>query len=260
MPAHAEPLPSEAAPLGPAACEAFRADGFVVISGMLDRALVDRVTRWTMDLAAAPELPGRQMVYGEASLIDPERRLVQRIENFCPFHAGFRDLLEEGPLIAAAAQLFGEPAVMFKDKINFKMPGGHGFKAHQDQAAGWDRYAPIFVTVLVTLDATTIENGCLEMVAGKHKEGLLGAEWNPLDHGDLDYKPLPTAPGDVVLFDSYAPHSSEPNNTDKPRRLLFFTYNLAEYGDHFAQYYADKHETFPPDIERDPSKSYKFRV
>jgi hypothetical protein len=27
-----------------------------------------------------------------------------------------------------------------------------------------------------------------------------------------------------------------------------------------AQYYADKHKSFPPDIDRDPGKEYVFRV
>ncbi len=65
----------------------------------------------------------------------------------------------------------GGPVVLFKDKINFKMPGGPGFKAHQDQQAGWTRYAPLFVTALVTIDPATLENGCLEMVPGRHREG-----------------------------------------------------------------------------------------
>mmetsp|Transcript_21388 Transcript_21388/g.63932 ORF Transcript_21388/g.63932 Transcript_21388/m.63932 type:complete len:240 (-) Transcript_21388:689-1408(-) len=34
-----------------------------------------------------------------------------------------------------ASQAFGEPAVLFKDKINFKGPGGAGFLAHQDATA-----------------------------------------------------------------------------------------------------------------------------
>jgi hypothetical protein len=32
---------------------------------------------------------------------------------------------------AAVSDLFGEPASLFKEKINFKLPGGGGFLAHQ---------------------------------------------------------------------------------------------------------------------------------
>ena len=66
--------------------------------------------------------------------------------------------------------------------------------------------------------------------------------------------------GDVVFFDSFAPHASKPNRTDTPRRLLYLTYNLCRAGDHRARYHAEKHAAFPPDIERDPAGRYVFRV
>jgi len=34
--------------------------------------------------------------------------------------------------------LFGEPPVLFKEKINYKLPGCRPDKLHQDQAAGWN--------------------------------------------------------------------------------------------------------------------------
>ena len=73
-------------------------------------------------------------------------------------------------------------------------------------------------------------------------------------------QPVPTQAGDVVFFDSFVPHASKPNFTDRPRRILYLTYNLASHGDHRAQYYAEKHASFPPDIERDGTTSYVFRV
>ena len=66
--------------------------------------------------------------------------------------------------------------------------------------------------------------------------------------------------GDVIFFDSHAPHVSKPNFIAPPRRLLYLTYNLASQGDHRGQYYADKRASFPPDIERETGKSYVFRV
>jgi len=69
--------------------------------------------------------------------------------------------------------------VLFKDKINFKLPGGDGFKPHQDQQAGWSTYADLFITAMVSLDATTADNGCLELCAGQHTRGLLGVSGRP---------------------------------------------------------------------------------
>ena len=142
------------------------------------------------------------------------------------------------------------------------MPGGAGFKAHQDQQAGWGRFAPLFVTALVSIDAATVENGCLEIAAGRHKQGLLGEEWRPLDAAAarLELEPIPTAPGDVILFDSFVPHASKENFTDAPRRVLYLTYNRASEGDHRLRYYREKHASFPPDIDRVPGRAYVFRV
>ena len=44
------------------------------------------------------------------------------------------------------------------------------------------------------------------------------------------------------------------------RRIYYATYNRASAGDFMDRYYADKHKNFPPDIDRDPTKQYVFRV
>ena len=251
----------EVAPLVSAEQRAtFERAGYLVVSDFLDGVEALRLAEWTDELASYPEVPGRHMVYYEdSSRVDGER-LLSRIENFCPHHEGFRGLLTTGRVVEIVSELLGEPAVLFKDKINFKMPGGSGFKAHQDVQAGWDRYAALHLTVLISIDEATVDNGCLELVAGAHRGGLLGDMWKPLDDGQLEYVPRPTRPGDALLFDSFVPHRSEANHTDHPRRVLYVTYNRASEGDHRGRYYADKRASFPPDCERDPGKRYVYRV
>ncbi|HIE20180.1 MAG TPA: phytanoyl-CoA dioxygenase family protein, partial [Rhodospirillales bacterium] len=53
--------------------------------------------------------------------------------------------------------------MLFKEKVNFKMPGGGGFKPHQDSQAGWDKYADFYVSALVSIDEATVKNGCLQL-------------------------------------------------------------------------------------------------
>ena len=243
--------------------EAFLRDGFVVVPGLFDEAEIARISDWTDDLERRPDEPGRAMKYFEPSLLRPGERVLQRIENFCPFHDGFAELCDGEKLRGSVARLLDEAAVLFKDKINFKLSGGDGFKPHQDQQAGWSAYADLFVTAMLSIDATTAENGCLELCAGHHTRGLLGGEWEPLTDDDmrrLGGRPVPTQPGDAVFFDSYTPHASGPNLTAERRRVLYITYNRRSAGDHRVRYYADKRKSFPPDIERDPSRTYTFRV
>jgi hypothetical protein len=244
----------------PEECAWMARDGYLLVRGFFGPDQTRELLRWTTELETAPEQPGRHWVYHEESLTEPGRRVIQRIENFCPFHAEFDALVREGALSRWAAALMGGPVVLFKDKINFKMPGAPGFKAHQDQQAGWGRYAPLFVTAMVSVDPATLENGCLEIAAGRHRQGLLGEEWKPLDETGLDLLAVPTDPGDVIFFDSFAPHASKPNFTDRPRRILYLTHNLTSDGDHRHRYYAEKRAAFPPDIERDATKTYVFRV
>ena len=235
-------------------------DGYLVVRSFFKADEVGQLLRWTEELQSAPEVSGRHWVYREDSVTTPGERVIQRIENFCPYHAGFDRLIRDASLSRWTAALMGGPVVLFKDKINFKMPGGAGFKAHQDQQAGWSTYAPLFVTAMVTLDPSTLENGCLELAPGRHREGLIGEQWVPLEESGLDLQPVPTAPGDVIFFDSFVPHASKANLTSAPRRILYLTYNLASQGDHRERYFADKHASFPPDIDRDREKTYVFRV
>jgi len=249
--------------LTPEQIESFHRDGFVFVPGFYGAAEMARITAWTEEVAAWPEAPGRHMVYHEDSLRTPGERVVQRIEDLTPFHAGFHGLYTEGRMRQAVAELLGEDAVLFKDKINFKMPGGDGFKVHQDAQAGWNVYASYYITALVSIDAATAENGCLELAPGWHTRGLIGSEWQPLTDAEIarmDFALYPTAPGDAMFFDSYAPHRSGPNMSDRQRRVLYVTYNRASEGDHRARYFADKRKSFPPDIERTPGKRYVFRV
>jgi len=240
--------------------EFFHQNGYVVVSGAFSPEEAAALDLWTRELAEIPEEPGRQWVYHEKSLKGDDQDLICRIENISPYHAGFKDLSEV--LKAPVGQLMGEEAVLFKEKVNFKMPGGDGFKPHQDSQAGWDAYAEFFISALVCIDEATIENGCLKMVAGHHKRGLFRS-WEPLtdeDMADMDFVPCPTKPGDLVFFDCYAPHASDPNMSDNIRRIYFATYNKLSEGDHLDQYYADKRKTYPPDIEREAGKEYVFRV
>ncbi len=238
----------------------FHRDGYVVVRGGFDAAEMKPIEGWTRELAERPEEPGKHWVYHEKSLLDPGTELICRIENISPFHSGFAEL--SAALKAPVGQLLGEDALLFKEKINFKMPGGDGFKPHQDSQAGWWNYGSYYITVMVCIDEATLENGCLKMVAGHHKRGLF-REWEPLTEADMEgmeFVACPTKPGDLAFFDSYAPHASEPNMSDTIRRLYFATYNRLSEGDQMARYYADKRKSFPPDIEREPGKEYVFRV
>ena len=240
--------------------QTFQNDGFLILRNAFDTNDMVSISSWCDEMIKRPEVSGTHWVYHEKNLVRDADELVNRIENIAPFHEGFRELTEI--LAKPIGQLLNEEAVLFKEKINFKMPGGDGFKPHQDSQAGWDVYTDFFISALVSIDAATEENGCIELCSGHHQKGLFQS-WVPLTDADMrnmEFIPFPTNPGDVVFFDCYTPHQSGPNLSGNIRRIYYATYNRLSAGKHMAQYYADKHKNFPPDVDRDPDKNYVYRV
>ena len=240
----------------------WRRQGFLVVRGVYDAEEMAEISRWVNNIQHWPETAGEHMMYFENSQTDPDTRMLNRVENFAPYHEQMATLFDTD-LRAACSRLFEEEAVLFKEKINLKLPGGGGFEAHQDAQAGWERYASLYITATVIVDPATVENGCLELAHWDHRKALVGDLWEPLAGNQLDgveFVSYPGEPGDVLFFDSYLPHRSAPNLTDAPRRVLYVTYNKASEGDHRERYYADKRLSYPPDIERDAGREYAYRV
>jgi len=241
----------------------FERDGFLVQRGIFTPGEIGHFAMAIDRLSARPPEIGRQMVYFEDSLADPGARVLARIEKFIEYEPALARLVFDARIVGPASALLGDAAVLFKDKINFKMPGGGGFTPHQDIQPGWDSYAPYFISVLVAIDPNTVENGCLELAAGHHRRGMIGRKWEPLEGAELaglEFVPFPMAPGDVAFFDCFTPHQSKPNLTDRPRRNVYLTFNRANDGDFRERYFADKRKSYPPDFERDPNATYVFRV
>jgi ectoine hydroxylase-related dioxygenase (phytanoyl-CoA dioxygenase family) len=253
----------------------FGENGFLIVRKLYSKAETEQISDWSNELASAPDEAGYVWKYFETEStaasetsampdsVGSSSRILCRIENFVPFHQGFRELITGNRMQKAVSEILGEPAVLFKDKINFKLAGGDGFKEHQDVQAGWNEYADLHITAMVAIDETNEQNGSLEVIGGLHDKGVLGEMWAPLTHEDTEQRPYVAVhcePGDTVFFNSFAPHRSAPNYTDQSRRVLYITYNGASAGDCRERYYAEKHKNYPPDIERDPDRDYNFKV
>lgn len=241
----------------------FGDQGFVAKPELITGTGLEALIGWVDELERFPEVPGKTMSYYEDSVSEPVHKVLSRIEYFSGFHADLDKFMRGPAMLGRAADLFGEPAVLFKEKVNFKMPGGRGFEAHQDSQAGWQDYGALHLTALVAIDSADEGNGCLEIAGGHNRRGLIGELWEPLSDQQLTgvhFEKVPTAPGDAIFFDSFAPHRSAANMSDTRRRILYVTYGRASDGDHREQYFSDKRKNFPPDIERDPNKDYAYKV
>jgi len=185
---------------------------------------------------------------------------LSRIENLVPYHSGLAQVLQSGPLVEVISDLMGERAVLYKDRINFKLPGGGAHAAHQDgvayESGNLATFRPDvtpYVSVLISVDRATLENACLQLVPNWPliKLEILRMERPFPEHPTfskiaqsvedrLEWLPIETDPGDVLLFTERLPHRSTANRSAKPRRILYGVYNPISEGDRREQYFEEK--------------------
>ncbi|HEX6312407.1 MAG TPA: phytanoyl-CoA dioxygenase family protein, partial [Acidimicrobiia bacterium] len=164
--------------------------------------------------------------------------------------------LVDGALRELAAAGLGEPATAFKDKVNYKQPGGAGFSPHQDRLA----YPGVrrVLSVLVAVDECSAESGCLWLADGV--EGLLPTDARGVVRSDvvedLHWSPAELAPGDAVCIDGLAPHYSESNRSHAPRRVLVASYAPAAEGYGRERYYAAR----AAEMARATAEDGRFRI
>lgn len=213
----------------------FASTGWVHVRPPDGEALAARLQAWAAEVAAWPDDAGGWLHHRELTEAGPA---LCRTENLVPHHGGLRSLLCSGSLVAVAGALLGEPAVLYKDKLNHKLPGGAGYAPHQDAPAY--RFVDVHVSCMVAIDDATVANGCLEVVSGAH-----GRLWPTDDAGciradvvaSMAWEPVPVRAGDTLWFHSRLPHRSGPNGSPWPRRALYPTYNARSEGDLREAYY-----------------------
>jgi hypothetical protein len=223
-----------------AAAARFAEHGWAVVDALPPSARV-ALGRWADEVAALPEATG-VLQHHEAT--DDDVQLC-RSENFVPSHAELRALLCRGPLLEVASRLLGEPAVLYKEKINYKLPGGAGYSAHQDAPA----YPMIatHVSAMIAIDDADDGNGGLEVVSDCFDAVLPTDARGCIEPGvaaTLNWEPVSLPAGSTLWFHSRTPHRSGANHSDRPRRALYPTYNAATEGDRRAEYYAHKRAAF----------------
>lgn len=221
----------------PAAVDHFAQHGWLLVQTP-DGETVDRLRGWVDEVAAWADDEGDWLQYRE--LTDDGPKLC-RSENFVPFHDGLRVLLTDGPVLDSASALLGEPAVLYKEKINYKLSGGAGYAPHQDAPAY--PFVERHVSCLLAVDDADLDNGCLEVVSGMHGDVLPTDEAGCIQPdvvAGLDWMPVAVRGGDALWFHSRTPHRSGPNRSATARRALYPTYNAAGEGDLRAAYYRQK--------------------
>ena len=213
---------------------------------------LESLRAWATDVESWPAGSHRWGQYAERTA---QGDAICRTENVSACHGGFARLTQ-GPLAELAASALGVEVVDFKDKVNYKQPGGAGFSPHQDLAAypGASRV----MSILVALDECTTASGCVWFAPGV--DGLLPTDPRGVVESDVvssvAWSPAELAPGDALCIAGLTPHYSEANTSSAPRRVLVASYAPAGEGYDRERYYSARERQMRQATARDD----QFRI
>ena len=185
-------------------------------------------------------------------------KILRRIEKL--YDKGIQLKLLNEKISSLLKDVFNERFLIFKDKFNAKPPGGEGFYAHYDgifhftdpnneKKKGWYEYGNFFINALVAIDVCNQKNGALEL-AKSHNGDFNDLIKNTKLNGTpaltqeaemkISFELINLNIGDMVIFSNTCPHRSKKNETDKSRRILYYTYSLEKNGSKYDKYFTDK--------------------
>ena len=132
--------------------------------------------------------------------------------------------------VAIATQLLGPNVDLYWNQSVFKQPEGKKiFPWHQD-----DGYTPVepspYLTLWLALNDATPENGCISVLPGAYKQGLLPHKQTDIglvchEADDPDQGVLvPVSAGSLAVFWSLTPHKSGANVSRGPRKAYVIQY------------------------------------
>jgi ectoine hydroxylase-related dioxygenase (phytanoyl-CoA dioxygenase family) len=186
------------------------------------------------DLAETVEL---QFEHGTEEIVKslpPSERLdyVRKFMWFSHHHQGTTALMRHPGLLELVGRLLGGKPEMFQDMCLVKPPGiGREKPWHQDHAYfNLPEGTPV-VGVWIALDDATPENGCMHLLPGRHRDGVI-PHWNRRDWQICDADVLgqsgqaaaPFPAGGCLIFDGMIPHGTPANNSGTRRRALQYHY------------------------------------
>ncbi len=221
--------------------QTYREQGFLFQPGLLSPQQIDELRASTADLVNEKNNPEEVHIVREKS--GPVRTVFCMHRRVEPWRSMCRSEAIGGPV----KQILGDDAYIFHSKLNLKESfEGTVWLWHQDY--GYWQYDGVddrLVSVLIMFGPNTIHNGCVLLVAGSHK-------WGVLDHYDdevtTSYKqwciqpealrkhitdegmiyPVVGQAGDVCFFDCNIVHGSNHNFSPAPRQTVIFAYSAID--------------------------------
>jgi phytanoyl-CoA hydroxylase len=220
--------------------EFFKDQGYLKIAGLLSPTRIDQLRQLSESEFAKATSQSRSQWDLLESKPAEQNQAVFRLSRVMARHPGFQAVAFDSQLVTGLRQLIGGDSVVCINRHNMMIVKaarvGRQIDWHQD---GWNWGHDNIISAMIFIDDSTFENGCLEIIPGVHKRGLLpmaesgigrGMDLNNPEMAALVHQavPIECRAGDALLFHSCTPHFSKANASDRSRRNLVFAYAAAD--------------------------------
>lgn len=189
-------------------------DGYVVIPNVFTAAEMEALDA---DLDAYEKTLAREGLDKREVVFT--QKIAERDENI-------RRFAQRAEFVELSSSLLGPDTDLYFNQKVYKNPHGENqFCWHQDDAYGPVEPSP-YLTVWIAINDATVENGCVSVLPGSHKQGLVehrqgnfGLECHNLEDPDQGIF-VPMSQGSIAVFWSQTMHKSGANRSEHVRKAL----------------------------------------
>lgn len=216
----------------------YRENGYLVIENFLNKSelqvLNDELERLVAEKAGSLDRDdGDFNLEKKSGGIDGEAvgtGILRKIQEITKYSAFFESFVASEKMLDPIEDLIGPNIYYHSSKIMFKPARHGGIKPWHQDYAYWMSTEPEQVTSWLAIDDATLDNGCIELIPGSHRLGLIPHHSEELQIS-LDNIPqdkilkVPVSAGTIIYFHVLTLHFSGPNRTDRSRRSLITDYD-----------------------------------
>jgi ectoine hydroxylase-related dioxygenase (phytanoyl-CoA dioxygenase family) len=214
-------------------------NGYLVVPGLFDREQLGQALQ-AIDQLLSPDNPDKAYEFEPR-----DGATVRRIWSPTQKHDTFRQMASDPSLLDCVERLIGPDIFFHYSKLNMKGPKvGSVVEWHQDFSY-YPHTNSSLLSALVFLDDATADNGCLRVVPGSHRDGLLSHDVDGFFRGKVSgvdeacAVSVEVPAGGVLFLHCLTLHASARNESSKPRRTFLPAYRAADafpiyFGPHAA--------------------------
>jgi ectoine hydroxylase-related dioxygenase (phytanoyl-CoA dioxygenase family) len=212
--------------------EFYKTNGYLLVRGVFSQNEVEQMRTaidGILNRAAQSKFDSNATWQGDYLPPDQLKKLV--LKGFHDVHyqdASFTRAAIHPNMASVLSQLIGPNVQLHHSKMLVKPPeNGAAFPLHQD-APYFPHANHSMLAASVHLDDSDMENGCLCVIPGTHKNDIMphvGRYY--LDHKEYPLSmatPCPAKAGDVLFFNYLTVHGSDVNRSTRNRRNVLYQY------------------------------------